>query len=83
MPQVTQIALSHQELTEMAIQKQGIVEGNWELHVTFTVTGSALELNGNAPLPSVVVQVSGASLTRVQEPTRISCDASLLFPIEI
>lgn len=83
MPQVTQLNLSHQELTEMAIQKQGFTEGHWELQIAFAVTGSALELNGGPSLPSVVIQVTGASLARVPSPTKTSVDASALFPAEL
>ncbi len=83
MPQVTQLNLSHQELTEMAIQKQGFTEGHWELQIAFAVTGSALELNGGPSLPSVVIQVTGASLVRMASPTKTSVDAATLFPMEI
>lgn len=70
-------------MTEMAIQKQGITEGHWELHIAFAVTGSGLELNGGPSLPSVVIQFTGATLSRVPEPSKTSVDASALFPAEI
>lgn len=67
----------------MAIQKQSITEGHWELQIAFAVTGSSLELNGGPSLPSVVIQVTGGSLVRVSSPTKTSVDAAALFPVEI
>lgn len=85
MPEATQIALTHRELTEMALQDQRIAEGHWELQISFNVTGTSLAVNGGVSLPTVVVQVAGASLTRVPAPTQVSVDAGslLIVPAEL
>ncbi|CAM2139648.1 protein of unknown function [Pararobbsia alpina] len=67
-----------EDLVRALLRDQGIQEGRWALSLEFTTTPAALKPNDQIaiPLPSIVVSVTGATLTKVDDPNTVGLDAS-------
>lgn len=76
MPETTQLQFSHKEIAEMMTHKAGIIDGHWQLCVSFAWHATNIAAHGGLPLPSAIAQVQSIGLMRVPAPNEMSVDAA-------
>ncbi|CAB3807016.1 hypothetical protein LMG28138_05877 [Pararobbsia alpina] len=69
-----------EELVFALLREQGITTGRWALSLEFIPTAATMKPNESLaiPLPAIVFSVTGATLTRVDDPNTPGVDASRL-----
>lgn len=72
------IQYSFGDLVRALLRAQGIKEGRWALSVQFSTTPASSTPNESVtiPLPAIVLSMTGATLTRVEDPKIVGIDAA-------
>lgn len=83
MAEIAQYQLSFRELTEVFIKHQGLHEGVWAVGFNLNIVTGTLGPTPDQSFPSAMVQITSASLTRVEAgqplpPTAV--DAAIVNP---
>ncbi len=79
MAEATQIEYSLREVAELIVRDQGIKEGHWMILLKFAHTAANISLENKDDInPVVMTRVMAMGIQRVDEPSRISVDASEL-----
>lgn len=85
MPEISQITLSHRELTEMMIKAQNLHEGKWRLIVVFGIQGANLVPPGsNEIFPAAVIPIQKIGLQKAKDDEKedsITVDAAKVNPL--
>lgn len=80
MPEVKIYSFNHKEVAEALIKKQNIHEGIWGLIVEFNFTAANAGPTPDAVLPSAIVGVKQIGIAKLDSPTNLSVDASVVNP---
>lgn len=79
MAEATQIEYSLREVAELIVRHRGIKDGHWMILLKFAHTAGNISLENKDDItPIVMNRVMGLGIQRVDEPSRISVDASEL-----
>lgn len=81
MAEATTYQFSHKEVVEALVKQQGLHDGIWSLTVEFGLSGGNIGPGPGELNPAAIVPVLKLGLTKTNEQTNLTVDASAVNPV--
>jgi hypothetical protein len=80
MAETKSISFDFKEIAELLVKNQGIHEGLWAIYVEFGIGAGNVGPSPEELKPAAIIPVMKLGIQRVEEPSNLSVDASIVNP---